>query len=134
LGGSVAVTIVDVHGYNEFIGWVLGRKFDKCIWVAWGLVEAVILKQFDKVLIIYVVALFESIMSADNFAKGAAIGRGEFFCHACAKLSLTGMFSGERVVVKEGSGDVEIEGDKWLGSFCRVGDGCGEYEALVCGI
>jgi hypothetical protein len=79
LGGSVAVAIVDVHGYNEFIGGVLGRKFDECIWVAWGLVEAVIFKQFDKVLIIYVVALFESIMSADNFAKGAAIGRGSSF-------------------------------------------------------
>lgn len=100
-----------MHGDNEFIGWVLGRKLDECVWVAGGLVKAVIREQFDKVLVVDVVALFETVMSADNFAEGTTVGGWEVFGHACAQLGLTGMFSGERVLVQEGTGDVKIEGD-----------------------
>ena len=55
------------------------------------------------------VALLESVMGADNFTKGTTVWWGEFVGHSCAKLGISGVFSGEGVFVEECPRYIEVE-------------------------
>jgi len=46
------------------------------------LLETVIGKEFDKVLVIYMVALFKTVVRANYFAKGAAVWWGKILGHS----------------------------------------------------
>ena len=77
--------------------------------MAWCLLESILGKELNQVLVVDVVALLESVVGADNFTKGATVWWGEFVGHSCAKLGISGVFSGEGVFVEECPRYIEVE-------------------------
>jgi hypothetical protein len=70
--------------------------------VAWCLLKPILGKELNQVLVVVdVVALLEAVMGSDNFTKSTTVWEGEFVGHSCAKLGISGMFSGERVIIVE---------------------------------
>ena len=50
--------------------------------MAWCLLETIIGEEFDKVLIVYMVALLEAVVGSDDFAECTTVWWGEVFGHA----------------------------------------------------
>ena len=73
-GGSCGfITIIDVHGDGDLVQWVVRAVLDEGVWVARGRVETVSYEGSDQVLVIDVVALFQTVMCTCNFCCGLAI-------------------------------------------------------------
>ena len=77
--------------------------------MAWCLLEPILGKELNQVLVVDVVALLEAVMGSDNFTKSTTVWGGEFVGHSCAKLGISGMFSGEGVIVEECPRYIEVE-------------------------
>ena len=74
------------------------------------MLEPILGKELNQVLVVDVVALLEAVMGSDNFTKSTTVwGGGEFVGHSCAKLGISGMFSGEGVIVEECPRYIEVE-------------------------